>query len=157
VFDASTGLTTRQMEAQYFLGYYDKETSESFDRSEEIEYVVNVTESLFDSPGTRKKSQTSQRGNGAYFYQEYTEGEICDGNDPDVKDKGGISRATTVRFFCGLRYELSNVNEDSTCHYVIDVTIPDLCEHAVFRQPDDKKQVIKCLPIDEEWTNPTEF
>eukprot|EP00546_Thalassionema_frauenfeldii_P015687 CAMPEP_0178910906 /NCGR_PEP_ID=MMETSP0786-20121207/9367_1 /TAXON_ID=186022 /ORGANISM="Thalassionema frauenfeldii, Strain CCMP 1798" /LENGTH=260 /DNA_ID=CAMNT_0020583229 /DNA_START=914 /DNA_END=1693 /DNA_ORIENTATION=+ len=81
VFDPDSGITTRQIESEYFLGYYDADTL---------------------------------GGNGAYFYQEYTNGQICDGNDPDVKSKGGIRRSTTVRFFCGPRYELSNVNEDST-------------------------------------------
>mmetsp|Transcript_2767 Transcript_2767/g.4123 ORF Transcript_2767/g.4123 Transcript_2767/m.4123 type:complete len:409 (+) Transcript_2767:594-1820(+) len=149
VFDPDSGITTRQIESEYFLGYYDADTLEGFEDNDERKYVVNVTESLFDRT-TKKKSLTNQRGNGAYFYQEYTNGQICDGNDPDVKSKGGIRRSTTVRFFCGPRYELSNVNEDSTCHYVVDVTIPDLCENAFFRAPDNKKRVLKCLPIDEE-------
>mmetsp|Transcript_7650 Transcript_7650/g.11126 ORF Transcript_7650/g.11126 Transcript_7650/m.11126 type:complete len:585 (+) Transcript_7650:127-1881(+) len=149
VFDPDTGITTRQVESEYFLGYYDADNLESFEDAVEIKYVVNVTKSLFDS-STTKKSPSSQRGSGAYFYQEYTNGQICDGSDPDVKSKGGIPRSTTIRFFCGSKYELSNVNEDSTCHYVVDVTIPDLCGHAFFRAPDNKKRVIKCLPIDDQ-------
>ena len=42
---------------------------------------VNVTE--LENP-----SKVANRGNGAYFYQEYTKGQVCSGDDPDVKDKG---------------------------------------------------------------------
>ena len=146
VFDPETGLTSMQIETEYVLGIYDEEASESFVREDEIKYVVNVTE--FDKAASViMQAKRINRGNGAYFYQEYTDGQVCDGNDPDVKNKGGVPRSTTVRFYCGTTYELSNVNEDSTCHYVMDVTIPDLCEHPLVKKSADKKQVIKCLPI----------
>jgi hypothetical protein len=130
------------------LGNYDEEALESFDRKDEIKYVVNVTE--LDKPTlARTQANSVNRANGAYFYQEYTGGQICDGNDPDVKDKGGVPRSVTVRYFCGPDYQLSNVNEDETCHYIMDITLPDLCEHPLFMKPLDKKQIIKCLPIKE--------
>ena len=87
--------------------------------------------------------------------QEYLHGDVCE--DPDVTDSvvksggivdGGIQRSTTVRYSCGKSYELVKVNEDSTCHYVFDVTVPALCRHPLFRAPVVKTQVIKCLPID---------
>jgi hypothetical protein len=148
VVDLVTGLTNRETEVEYLLGNYDEEALESFDRKDEIKYVVNVTE--LDKPTlARTQANSVNRANGAYFYQEYTGGQICDGNDPDVKDKGGVPRSVTVRYFCGPDYQLSNVNEDETCHYIMDITLPDLCEHPLFMKPLDKKQIIKCLPIKE--------
>lgn len=88
---------------------------------------------------------------GAYFVQEYTGGDLCDHSD--VTDsagfEGGIERATTLRYFCGEKLEVLRVNEDSTCHYMIDIRLPNLCEHKLFKAPVAKKQVIKCLPVDE--------
>jgi hypothetical protein len=142
VFDPVSGITSRQIESQYFLGYYDEETAEDFPDEDEIKYVVNMTEVQANS-----KKKNRQRGSGAYFYQEYIDGQECDGSDPDVRTKAGIKRATTVRFFCGPKYEIASVNEDSTCHYVMDVTVPDLCEHPLFQAPEDRKQIIKCSPL----------
>jgi hypothetical protein len=153
VLDARSGVTSVQIEAQYLLGKYDADQLESFEREDEIKYVVNVTELEKAMASAVKVAavKNQQRGSGAYFYQEYTDGQECDGNDPDVGTKGGVPRATTVRFYCGPTLLLSNVNEDATCHYMIDVTIPDLCEHPIFRKPADKKRVIKCLPLADEY------
>lgn len=140
IFDPNTGISSQQLEVEYVLGRYDEETSDGFGPDDEIRYVVNVTE--FDSP-----SKVTNRGNGAYFHHEYTNGEVCSGNDPDVKDKGGKPRSVTVRYYCGLTYDIPSVNEDSTCHYIMDVTLPDLCEHPLFNKPAEKKQIIKCLPM----------
>lgn len=140
VFDPNTGITSQQLEVEYTLGRYDVETSDGVGPTDEIRYVVNVTE--LDNPG-----KVANRGNGAYFYQEYTNGQICSGDDPDVKDKGGTPRSVTVRYYCGPTFAISNVNEDSTCHYIMDVTLPDLCENPLFKKPAEKKQIIKCLPM----------
>jgi Glucosidase II beta subunit-like protein len=143
----STGFATKQLQSEYLLGKYDDDKLEGFDRDDEIKFVVNVTE--FETLATTvPNNKKSNRGNGAYFYQEYTDGQICDNNDPDVKDKAGTHRSVTVRFFCGDTYALVSVEEDATCHYVMDVTLPDLCEHPLFKKPVEKKQVIKCFPDD---------
>jgi hypothetical protein len=38
------------------------------------------------------------------------------------------------------------VKEDSTCYYIVKVSIPALCTHPLFQAPISKKQVVKCLP-----------
>ena len=90
-----------------------------------------------------------------YFELEYTNGDICD--DHDVRDAAivagnsgakGLARSSSVRYGCGETYDIV-VNEDSTCHYVVNIAVPDLCRHPIFKTPVSKKQVFKCLPIDE--------
>jgi len=118
---------------------------------------VNATEIGFGSGTRSSKSRATKPtrlgGNGAYYPQEYTKGDVCD--HEDVTDsaikagafgEGGIERATTVRYSCGNFVEMS-VKEDSTCHYVIDISVPTLCSHPLFKAPISKKQVVKCLPI----------
>jgi len=119
---------------------------------------VNATTSLSASLSEKKNNKrsgpsASAGGNGAYFYQEYTKGDVCD--QVDVTDsaikagefgEGGIERAITVRYSCNSELMVS-VKEDSTCHYVIDVTVPTLCHHPLFKAPVSKTQVVKCLPI----------
>jgi protein OS-9 len=84
----------------------------------------------------------------AAFVVEYVNGDMCD-NSEDVKDESlkRIARATTVKFSCGKAYELKRVNEDSTCHYVFHVSVPELCRHPLFVAPVVKEQVVKCLPV----------
>mmetsp|Transcript_29883 Transcript_29883/g.43509 ORF Transcript_29883/g.43509 Transcript_29883/m.43509 type:complete len:81 (-) Transcript_29883:265-507(-) len=71
---------------------------------------------------------------------------VCMDEDVRVFVNNGVERATTVRFSCGKNYEILNVNEDSTCHYIFDVSVPDLCGHPLFKEPVIKTQVVKCLP-----------
>ena len=81
----------------------------------------------------------------------YKRQDLCD--HEDVTDsaikagafgEGGIERSTTIRYSCGVKFEMI-VKEDSTCHYIADVTVPALCSHPLFRAPVSKKQVVKCL------------
>jgi hypothetical protein len=102
---------------------------------------------------TQKKGLTQPSG--PYFTQEYTAGDICDHSDvTDSVIKAGtvkagvVERSTTVRFYCGRSLELTQVNEDSTCHYVLDVTIPDLCDQPLFKPPVPKRRIVKCLPVE---------
>lgn len=92
--------------------------------------------------------------NGAFFVQEYAHGHICE--DADVTDaaiKGGnvvdgaIERSTTMRFYCGETLKISSMNEDTTCHYIFDISVPELCFHPLFQAESVKKQVVKCLPV----------
>lgn len=99
-------------------------------------------------------SKNEPGGNGAVYIQEYKHGEVCDHEDvAESVIKGGnvvhgsVERASSVRFSCGKKWELIDIKEDSTCHYILDVTVPELCRHALFKAPVMKMQVVKCLPV----------
>jgi hypothetical protein len=134
---------SRTVETEHILGQYDATTADAYP-DEDWKFVVNATkiESKV-APGV---------GNGAYFELHYTNGDVCDHSD--VTDSaiiagstgGIIARASSVRYYCGLSYAIS-VNEDSTCHYLVHVTVPELCKHPLFMAPLAKKQVVKCLPV----------
>lgn len=158
--DMVTGVSRQVVEEENMLGHYDVDVLEGYPDEDEVNYVINATDSDM-GPKKRKFGKPASSpspdagGNGAVFVQEYLHGDVCE--DPDVTDSvvkaggivdGGIQRATTVRFSCGKNYELVKVNEDSTCHYVFDVTVPALCKHPLFKAPVVKTQVVKCLAID---------
>jgi hypothetical protein len=135
----------------HILGYYLKDDLEGFPHEEEILYVTNPT-----SDKDIGKNAAMNDSSGAYFEQEYTGGDVCDHSDiTDAAIKagnlgeGGIERATTVRYFCGKDFFITRVTEDSSCHYLVHVTVPDLCDHPFFKTPVVKRQVVKCLPVDE--------
>ena len=146
LLDRVTGAATTHTESEHILGNYQAEILET----DEPEYksVVNVT-------STKAKSSSHvKNGNGAYFVQEYEGGDLCDHEDVTdsaIKagkvEKGGIYRAATIKYSCGAKMQMT-VKEDSTCHYVVEVVIPALCEHPLFQAPVFKKQVIKCLPAE---------
>lgn len=133
--------TTRVIETDHNLGRPQSHVFRAILPEDEWKFVVNAT----DKKGGKKP----------YFELEYTNGDICD--DHDVRDAAivagntgarGLARASSVRYSCGERYDIA-VNEDSTCHYVVNIVVPDLCRHPLFKTPVSKKQVFKCLPIDE--------
>ena len=147
----------------FILGRYVPEDHIGVTKENEWEHVVNATASLEfaknnnnnkATPGSNNKAaSTSAGGNGAYYVQEYTKGDVCD--HEDVTDsavkagefgEGGIERAITVRYSCNSDLSIQ-VREDSTCHYAVDVGVPTLCHHPLFRAPVTKKRVVKCLPI----------
>ena len=138
---------------------------------DEWKYVVNETSNDGGSGGStasgsnrqNQKHGTKGGGNGAYFELEYTLGTVCDdetvtdsavvaGSSSSTGGKSGnceqLYRSSSVRYYCGDSFEVA-VNEDHTCHYVVTVKVPDLCEHPFFKAPVYKQQVIKCLPVDE--------
>lgn len=142
--------------------------------SDEHLHVVNATdpESELAGMGASKKPKTISRksvagkdkgkgggsqpgGNGAVYVQEYLHGDVCDHEDvsESVIRRGGditdgiVERSSTVRFLCGSKLEIVNVQEDETCHYILDVSVPGLCEHELFRPTMTKTQVVKCLPV----------
>jgi Glucosidase II beta subunit-like protein len=143
--NAGAKFTTTVVESEHILGKYDATTAETVPDKEEWMLVVNATSG----------GKTWGEGNGAYYEVEYTGGDICDHSDVtdaaivagSTSAGGGVERASTVRFFCGQAYDVA-VNEDSTCHYVVQVKVPALCKHPLFRAPVVKKQVMKCLPVD---------
>eukprot|EP00535_Pseudo-nitzschia_heimii_P001924 CAMPEP_0197176478 /NCGR_PEP_ID=MMETSP1423-20130617/2394_1 /TAXON_ID=476441 /ORGANISM="Pseudo-nitzschia heimii, Strain UNC1101" /LENGTH=675 /DNA_ID=CAMNT_0042625859 /DNA_START=11 /DNA_END=2038 /DNA_ORIENTATION=+ len=154
---------------EFYLGRYLEEDHPVVDREDDWKHVVNATtttnaadsrggsSSSFPSPvpssAAGAPSASAAGGNGARYVQEYTGGDVCD--HEDVTDsavkagefgEGKIERAVTVRYSC-LEHLSITVKEDSTCHYIADVTLPTLCHHPLFRPPVSKKQVVKCLPV----------
>lgn len=139
------GSINLQDDSQFILGFYDKEMDEMV-TSDEWKYVVNVTDGLGH---VLHHASTQRGGNGAFFEMEYTDGEMCileHATDDDTFD--AIVRASSIRYSCGTAFSLT-VREDSTCHYVVEVTVPALCDHPLFKAAIKKKRVIKCLRIDE--------
>ena len=153
--DSVSGELQTHIGTQYLLGEYDA-TSSAVTKEDEWKYVVNMTSTTStkaERPATNAPLPSTTGGNGAYFYQEYINGDICD--NEDVTDsaikagefgEGGIQRATTVHYSCGSQFGM-NVKEDSTCHYIVDVTIPALCGHPLFKGPLSRRQIVKCLPV----------
>jgi hypothetical protein len=151
LLDRITGVPRTEVETEHILGMYDTE-DDLITKESEWKHVVNETKTTTGSSSKGGKSPPGG-GNGAYYKQEYVSGDVCD--HEDVTDsaikagefgEGGIQRATTVKYSCGNQLEMT-VKEDSTCHYIVDVTIPALCGHPFFKAPVSKRQVVKCLPI----------
>lgn len=149
--DRVTGFSKTAIDTEHFLGRFDPDSTVPKDK--EWRNIVNATSSTHKGQSkSRSTTPLAHGGNGAHFYQEYTMGDVCDHEDvTDSAVKAGaigeglVERATTVRYGCGPYIGLS-VKEDSTCHYVADVTVPALCQHPFFRAPVSKKQVMKCIP-----------
>jgi hypothetical protein len=138
----------RRIDTEHILGLYDPALGE-IHPNEDWKLVHNAT----DSATPAASSASSGVGNGAYFEIEYPGGHVCD--HTDVTDAaivagssgaGGVERSSSVRYSCGSAYAIS-VNEDSTCHYVVHVKVPELCAHPLFVVPASKKRVVKCLPV----------
>jgi hypothetical protein len=132
-------VTTKKIETEHVLGRYKADIFAYVPDEEEWRLVVNSTE-----------------GEGAYVEIEYTDGDICD--HPDVTDSaivaggasaGDVARSSSVRYSCSDTYSLT-IKEDSTCHYIVDVRVPTLCNHPLFKVPVAKKQQVKCLPAEEQ-------
>jgi hypothetical protein len=151
---AGAKVMAKIIESEHILGVYNpsNERAEIPD-DEEWNLVVNVT-----TPGISRSGSGNLwgEGSGAYYEIEYTNGDVCD--HTDVTDAaivagstsgigGGVERSSTVRFFCGEMYDVT-VHEDTTCHYIVQVKVPALCQHRLFRAPSAKKQLLKCLPIE---------
>ena len=160
--NVDTGMATATSgdEDIYYLGYYSEEL-DSYPEEDEWKYVVNRTLSTSGSGGDGGAPSGSSAGSGggqtvaAYFTTEYVGGNVCD--DAEVTDaaikagtvrSGHIERSSSVRFACGQSFDIY-VNEDHTCHYIVDVTVPDLCHHPAFKAPVAKKQVVKCLLVED--------
>ena len=167
-------LKTPVIETEHILGVYKGSGNSLGDYPDEDEYlhVINAAGTPSSSTGenssnnNNKKSElmASQQqqqstsshagGNGVIYKQEYKFGEVCDHEDVAMSVikggnilHGGVERSSTNRSMCGKRRELVDVKEDSTCHYILDVTVPELCHHELFRAEVTKTQVVKCLPV----------
>jgi hypothetical protein len=153
LMDRVSGISTSQLETEHILGRYDPADHDFVPKENEWKHVVNATNlGGIDSAKSKNRVASANGGNGAYYFQEFTGGDVCDHEDVTeaaIKagevGEGGIERASTVRYSCGNQLEMT-VKEDSTCHYIVEVSIPALCAHPLFRAPISKKQVVKCLP-----------
>lgn len=154
--------TTSDDDDIFFLGYYS-EALDAYPDGDEWKYVVNAT---LPAPGSGGGDGAASSGNtagsrggqtmAAYFMTEYVGGNACD-DDADVTDaaikagtirSGHIERSSSVRFACGPQFDIY-VKEDHTCHYIVDVTVPELCHHPAFQAPVPKKQIVKCLQVED--------
>ena len=145
VVNSATGMTSYKKEDEYILGRHPSTTNDSSsdidsdDDDDEWKYIVN---------GTDTTTKTS-----SYYYEEYIGGDLCD-LDEIAAENGGvgggaggkIARAATVKYKCGKTLQMK-VKEDSTCHYVVDVDVPELCHHPIFQQPVLKTPFLRCLPV----------
>mmetsp|Transcript_1421 Transcript_1421/g.2734 ORF Transcript_1421/g.2734 Transcript_1421/m.2734 type:complete len:1222 (-) Transcript_1421:137-3802(-) len=172
--DANTGFSKQKIESEHLLGMYENSGNsvENYPHKDEHFHVVNATSSGptnadlvigrrkgpqnngGGSGGGMPKNEKQPGGNGAVYIQEYDHGDVCDHEDvAESAIKGGnvvhgaVERSSTVRFSCGKRLELIDIKEDSTCHYILDVTVPELCQHELFKAAVTKTQVVKCLPV----------
>ncbi|KAL7473876.1 hypothetical protein ACHAXS_014336 [Conticribra weissflogii] len=151
--DAATGTVKQRIESEHLLGLYSGSGNdvEDYPDDEEHLHVINATSSNIDlSIGGRNPNSIFENfnkqnndqgpgGNGAVFVQEYFHGDVC--------DHESVERSSTVRFSCGKTWDIVNIKEDQTCHYVLDVTVPELCKHPLFKAAVTKTQVVKCLPL----------
>ena len=150
VLDRASGSLRNIVETEHYLGRYHATDHEKVTRDDEWKNMVNVTVGFGGGNGG-SSSSTSKNGlglggNGAYYFQEYTDGDACINEDVEDSAAYGMKRATTVRYYCGTTLQMT-VKEDSTCHYVVDITVPALCAHPLFKAPISKRQVVKCLPL----------
>jgi len=133
-------ILTKSIETQHVLGVFVEATEDV----DEEERIVNAT-------STAKKI-AGVGGNGAYFSWKYEGGNVCDDStvtDSAIVGSGApdrLERSSEVRYYCGESYGIS-VHEDSTCHYLVHIIVPELCLHPRFQAPVAKKQAFKCIPL----------
>ena len=155
--DADRGVMKALIESENTLGIFDPVAAERYPNEDEVQYVV-FPQGIYeeDAKSGTESTPTPQTSGleSAYFYQEYTSGDVCEGEDViDSAIKGGemgegvIQRSTTVRYFCGDKRELIKINEDHTCHYIIDISVPELCSHKFFEIQHIDKHAVKCMPV----------
>ncbi|CAJ1946433.1 unnamed protein product [Cylindrotheca closterium] len=74
LLDRITGVPRTEVETEHILGKYDSE-DDFVSKDDEWKHVVNETATSTAASGS------SSKGNGAYYAQEYTYGEVCDHED----------------------------------------------------------------------------
>lgn len=130
------------VETEHVLGRFQEDSIVAAPWGEERSIVVNST------------AVKHIDGGSTYYEIEYIGGDFCDHSDvtdsaivAGAAGSGGLARASSVRYFCGPRLDVA-VNEDSTCHYTVEVAVPDLCVHPLFIEPVSQRRIVKCLPAD---------
>jgi len=155
--DMNSGTMKMKIDQEYKLGLYNEEKLDGFSIDKEIKYVVqqqddNVSSNQFSVEKSRTSLDISDTGDmSPHYVQEYSDGDVCADKDTTLSIQRGsfsgekIERSTTVRFFCGNDRDIVRVNEDSSCHYVMDITVPELCSHKYFKVPLLTTQIVKCI------------
>jgi len=132
--DPSTGNTKTTIQSKNLLGVYSEPV---YPVSDEHLHIVNTTIA-------------------PHYVENYIHGDVCDHTDVTEAAVtggnvagGGIERSATMRYSCGAQRALLNINEDSTCHYMIDVSLPELCDNKLFKEEvlEEPEHVIKCVPV----------
>jgi Glucosidase II beta subunit-like protein len=130
-------------DTQYLLGYYNI-SMDPLSEPEEWKRIVNKTS---DALLEGWHASVAHGGNGAYFELEYTNGEMCVLESQSAGELATMERASTVRLSCASALTVS-VHEDNTCHYIVEVKIPYLCQHPLFKAALTRRRVMKCLRVD---------
>jgi len=165
IVDSTTSKHRTVIETQHNLGYYESPNPFKSD----VDFIFNSTilsrgrERDVNHPNDNNDADHNNIDGYAkpiinpgnvykYYEMEYKRGDTCAHTDEDESTltnsfPEGIDRATAVRFSCGEKYELLNINEDSTCHYIMEITVPDLCNHPSFHVEvkEEPVYVVKCL------------
>ncbi|KAL0033988.1 hypothetical protein WJX79_001529 [Trebouxia sp. C0005] len=121
---------------------YEKHVRQ-FHREKEVlssEYSLGVYEGGPAETDTVQGS-VSEANSGKYVKQLYTHGDAC--------DLTGQTRQTEVRYSCGEggQEAILSIKEPSTCHYVLTVAVPGLCQMPSFRQEAEPVTQIVCKAI----------
>ena len=134
----------KSSETQYNLGIYNQsliDAIESGDFGQEEIFLVKA--SKFTNLPHDLESDSF------VYVEDYTLGTLCGGDNVDnISPHAGIERSSQIRYYCGKKLGLIDVQEDRTCHYIVYVSIPALCHHPLFQMEKQTSvgQVTKCLP-----------
>lgn len=120
----------------YILGRSPVQSSASADATKDISKVDRTPA----NPTLRILGNGFQK----YAVENWSDGTFC--------DKTGESRSTTVEYFCvpGLSApRIASIHEATTCNYVIQVELGQLCELSSFNHINlkEKTKEIQCIPI----------
>lgn len=121
---------------------YEKHVRQ-FHREKEVlssEYSLGVYEGEPAETDTMQGS-IGEANSGKYVKQLYTQGDAC--------DLTGQTRQTEVRYSCGEggQEAILSIKEPSTCHYVLNVAVPGLCQMPTFRQDPELVTQIVCKAV----------
>jgi len=78
---------------------------------------------------------------GPYLMEKITGGDSC--IEEEVA-KMEVNRTATIKYYCGAKVQLINVEETRSCHYELSVTVPGLCNREGWRREKERKRIIKC-------------
>lgn len=105
--------------AEYLLGVYDPDSADT----------------------DTSQGEASDVNSGRYVKESYTQGDAC--------DLTGGKRQTEVRYVCseGGQESVLSIKEPSTCHYVLTVAVPGLCQLPIFKAKAELVTQIVCHPV----------
>eukprot|EP00520_Triparma_pacifica_P006383 CAMPEP_0118646668 /NCGR_PEP_ID=MMETSP0785-20121206/8186_1 /TAXON_ID=91992 /ORGANISM="Bolidomonas pacifica, Strain CCMP 1866" /LENGTH=777 /DNA_ID=CAMNT_0006538691 /DNA_START=63 /DNA_END=2396 /DNA_ORIENTATION=+ len=91
--------------------------------------------------GNNVNAATGYVPEGPFLEEEMTGGDLC--VEEEVK-KMKVHRSATIKYFCGPKVQLINVEETRSCHYELSVTVPGLCNLKGWRRETDRTKAVKC-------------